>query len=142
MDCTPALRQAFQDAGVSVAWLFGSRAQGTHRSGSDVDIAVHSMTGRPPLGLLALSRLARLLDPLLPGPADLVAFERASLEVRARIVMTGQVLCSDDESLRVRVTVNTQSRWEDVRPALAEMDRAYLKAVASRGQESGGGVGG
>jgi predicted nucleotidyltransferase len=137
VDCTPGIAAALREAGVAVAWLFGSRAAGTAQAGSDVDIAVHSARGLPPPGLLALSRLARALEPHLPGPADLTDFERAPLELRARIVLTGRVLHSDDEPLRVRVTVDTQSRWEDVRPALEKMDRAYLAAVAARGGSRG-----
>ena len=49
------------------------------------------------------------------------------------MVLTGVLLLSDDEPLRVRFVVDTQSRWEDLRPALEEGTRAYLAAVAARG---------
>ncbi|CAN5208817.1 hypothetical protein BH20ACT8_BH20ACT8_02030 [soil metagenome] len=132
VDCTPAIRQALGDAGVAVAWVFGSRVDGTAGPTSDTDVAVLSVAGRPPLGLLDLTRLARKLDPHLPGSVDLTVFERAPLELRARIVTQGRLLCSHDETLRVGVTVDTQSRWEDVRPALRAMDQSYLAAVAGR----------
>lgn len=63
----------------------------------------------------------------------MVAFERAPPQLQARIVLEGRLLYSADEPLRVRTVVETQSRWEDVRPAVREMDRAYLEAVARRG---------
>jgi predicted nucleotidyltransferase len=129
---TPVISQTLRDAGAAVAWVFGSRGDGTGGPSSDVDIAVLSAAARPPLGLLELSGLARKLDPHLPGSVDLTVFERAPLELRARIVTQGRVLCSHDEPLRVRVTVDTQSRWEDVRPALHTMDQSYLAAVAER----------
>jgi predicted nucleotidyltransferase len=132
VECTPALAATFRDAGVAAAWVFGSRVAGGAGPTSDVDVAVLSAADRPPLSLLQVSRLERRLDGLLPGRPDVTVFERAPLELRARIVLTGQVLFSDDEPLRVRTTVDVQSRWEDVRPAVLAMDRAYLRAVAAR----------
>lgn len=125
-----------RDAGVAVAWVFGSRATGRATATSDTDVAVCATGGRR-LGLLELSRLERELDRLLPVPVDVTDFARAPLELRGRIVIEGRVLCSDDEPLRVRVTVDTQSRWEGLRPALREMDRAYLTALAGRTTSSG-----
>jgi predicted nucleotidyltransferase len=52
--------------------LFGSRAKGTHREGSDIDIC---LTG-PGLDLAALSPLETKLDDLLlPWRIDLVIFD-------------------------------------------------------------------
>ena len=138
VDCTPEIRQVLRDAGVVVAWVFGSRATGRATPSSDIDVAVCAEDGRA-MGLLELSRLERALDTLLEGPADVTDFGTAPLELRARIVTEGRVLCSDDEPLRVRLTVDTQSRWEDLRPALREMDRAYLAAVADRPPAGGAG---
>lgn len=121
------------DAGVAVAWLFGSRARGAGTGDSDVDLAVLAEEGRQPLDLLEVSELAARLEGLLEEPVDVVAFEHAPLQLQARIVLEGRLLYSTDEPLRVRTVVETQSRWEDVRPAVREMDRAYLEAVARRG---------
>lgn len=118
---------------MAVAWVFGSRAAGTERPDSDVDIAILTRPDRPPLDLLKLSRLGNRLAALLPGEPDVVAFERAPLPLQARIVLEGIVLFSDDEPLRVSTTVLTQSRWEDVRGPLDEMDRAYIAGIAAHG---------
>lgn len=126
------LERIAADAEVAVLWLFGSRGRGSASARSDTDVAVLARPERPPLGLLELSRLAGRLESVLPAPVDAVAFELAPLELRARVVLEGRVLVSLDEAERVRATVDTQSRWEDVRPALQEMDRAYLDAVAAR----------
>lgn len=116
-----------------VTWLFGSRATGLARPASDIDLAVLTADGQASLGLLERAALAGELEELLAAPVDLVDFRTAPLELRARIVTTGQLLHSDDEALRVRTVVLTQSRWEDVRPAVREMDQAYLTAVSERG---------
>ncbi len=120
------------DAEVAALWLFGSRARGEATEGSDTDVAVLASPHRAPLSMLELSHLAGRLETVLPAPVETVAFELAPLELRARVVLEGHLLVSLDEASRVRVTVDTQSRWEDVRPALREMDRAYLAAVAAR----------
>lgn len=133
MESTAEVRSALRRASIEVAWLFGSRAGGTAGPRSDVDLAVLTADGAPPLALLDLAELTRVLEQLLDAPVDLVDFRRAPLELQARVVITGLVLHSDDESLRVRTVVMTQSRWEDVRPALRTMDRAYLATVAERG---------
>lgn len=126
------LTEPLRAAGVAVAWLFGSRATGRARPDSDTDIAVLATQDRPPLGLLELSALEGQLAQALDGPVEVVDFARAPLELQARIVLEGQCVYSADEPLRVRTVVETQSRWEDVRQALEEMDRAYLTAVAER----------
>lgn len=119
-------------AGVAVAWLFGSRARGEVTARSDTDVAVLARVDRGPLSLLELSRLAGWLEDLLPPPVEVIAFELATIELRARVVIGGRTLVSLDEPLRVRTIVDVQSRWEDVRPALREMDEGYLAAVAAR----------
>ncbi len=119
-------------AGVAVAWLFGSRARGEVTARSDTDVAVLARVDRGPLSLLELSRLAGWLEDLLPPPVEVIAFKCATIELRARVVIGGRTLVSLDEPLRVRTIVDVQSRWEDVRPALREMDEGYLAAVAAR----------
>lgn len=141
VESTEELRVALRSARVAVAWLFGSRAVGAARRGSDIDVAVLTADDAPPLALLDLAELTRVLEELLAAPVDLIDFRRAPLELQAGIVTTGRLLHSDDEALRVRTVVTTQSRWEDVRPALRTMDRAYLAAVAERGLLASGPAG-
>jgi predicted nucleotidyltransferase len=130
---TDPMAEAFREAGVAVAWAFGSRVTGAARPDSDTDIAVLAHPGRAPLDLLELSRLTNRLHRLGVQEPDLVAFERAPLPLQVRIVLAGTVVFSDDEPLRVRTTVLVQSRWEDVRGPLAEMDRAYIAGIAEHG---------
>lgn len=133
MKDSEGVRSALRQAGVAVAWLFGSRAVGAARADSDVDLAVLVAPDRSSLTLRELAELTQLLEGMLAAPVDIVDFDTAPLELQASIVTTGQVLHSDDEPLRVRTVVITQSRWEDVRPALRTMDQAYLQAIAERG---------
>ncbi|HCO01964.1 MAG TPA: hypothetical protein DIT48_01115 [Actinobacteria bacterium] len=125
------LAQVFRDAGIAVAYLFGSRATGTAREDSDADVAV--LTGRP-LGLLGRERLsARLARALRVPDVDVVVLEEALLELRGRAIQEGKLLYSDDEPRRVAFEVRTRSEYFDFLPTLQELTRAYLEHVAARG---------
>ena len=71
--------------------LYGSRAKGTHRPGSDIDIAVkgHAIDGR------LLAQIAADYDALyLPWKLDLCVYEQiANPELRAHIDRVGISLC-------------------------------------------------
>lgn len=123
---TPALRRR----GVTIAYLFGSRAEGTAREGSDHDLAL-LFTREPTLG--DLGALQADLVALSGTPVDLVELDRATLELRAKVVQEGRLLFSDDEPRRVAFETATRSRWFDFRPTLEALSRAYLRRVAAEG---------
>jgi predicted nucleotidyltransferase len=121
----------FRQAGVVVAYLFGSRATATHRDDSDADVAVLLDGG---LGLLdqeALAdRLARALG--VPG-VDLIVLDTASLELQGRVVQEGRAIFSADEPRRVAFEVATRSRYFDFVPVLQAHTEGYLRKVAREG---------
>jgi len=125
-----ALRAALRRHGVAVAYLFGSRAEGTARPDSDHDVAV-LFFGEADLG--AVGALQADLVAAAGTPVDLVELDRASLELRAKVIQDGRLLLSDDEPRRVAFETDTRSRWFDFRPTLEAMTRAYLRRVATRG---------
>lgn len=119
------------DAGVRFAYLFGSRASGRAHARSDADIAV--MPSRP-LGLLERERLALGLVRALGVPdVDLVALDRAGLEMRGRVVQEGRPIYSADEPARVAFEVRTRSEYFDFVPTLRTLERSFLARVAERG---------
>jgi uncharacterized protein len=131
MDVPEEGRHAFQDAGVRVAYLFGSRASGQSRSGSDVDIAV--LFDRP-TSLLERERLRDRLSRALDVPdVDLLVLDEARLELRGRVVQEGRPIFSADERRRVGFEVRTRSEYLDFLPHLRMLTRAYLHRVAERG---------
>jgi len=118
-------------ADVRFAYLFGSRATGGARDNSDADIAV--MPSRP-LGLLERERLALGLSRALAVPdVHLVSLDRASLELRGRVVQEGTTIYSGDEPARVGFEVRTRSEYFDFEPTLRALERSYLARVADRG---------
>ena len=70
------------------AILFGSRAKGNYKNGSDIDLA---LTG--PVGHSELAKIAWELDDLLlPWEIDLLQFDRISnQDLREHITRVGQV---------------------------------------------------
>lgn len=128
-----SLPQIFVDNDVVVAYLFGSRTEGTAHEGSDHDIAV--LFGRVP-SLGEISTLQAALARALHTPVDLVELESASLELRAKVVQEGRLIFSSDEPRRVAFETQTRSRWFDYRPVMQALTHAYLQRVAARGLQS------
>ncbi|MBW3605033.1 MAG: nucleotidyltransferase domain-containing protein [Actinobacteria bacterium] len=127
---TDRLDATWQAHDVTVAYLFGSRAEQTATIRSDHDIAVlfdHESTLRD------VAALQADLTGVLGGPVDVVDLARASLELQATVVQHGRLLFSSDEPRRVTFESVTRSRWFDYRPVLQRLTRAYLHRVATRG---------
>lgn len=127
---TAALNDVLAQHRVAVAYLFGSRAEGTSRSGSDHDIAVLFCASAD---LREVGALQADLVTALGTPVDLVELDRAPLELRANVVQEGRLVFSADEPRRVAFETETRSRWFDYRPVLRELTAAYLHRVATRG---------
>lgn len=129
------VRAAFEAAEAAFAYLFGSRARGDEREGSDADIAL--MPTRQ-LSLLEVGHLAdRLAGALEVEEVDVVLLDQASLELRGRAVQEGELIFSADEPARVAFEVRTRSEYFDFVPTLREHTRRYLKQVAERGLSRG-----
>lgn len=123
--------KALREAGVVAAYVFGSRATGTHRGTSDLDVAVLVDRG---LGLLERERLvARLADALGVPDVDLVILDEAPLELRGRVVQEGRLIFRDDDARRVDFEVRTRSEYFDFLPVLEAHTRRYIRQVAERG---------
>lgn len=117
--------------GVAVAYLFGSRAEGTAGPGSDHDVAVLFAEPRPAFD--ATVRLAAGLAGVLGTAVDVVDLDRASLELRGRVAERGRLLHSTDEPRRVRFEVDARLRWIEFRPVLHDTTQAFLRRVAAEG---------
>jgi uncharacterized protein len=120
-----------RDAGIRFAYLFGSGARGEATGRRDADVAV--MPSRR-LGLLERERLASTLARALHATdVDIVVLDRASLELRGRIVQEGRPIYSVDEPGRVAFEVRTRSEYLGFLPTLRTLERSYLSRVAEQG---------
>lgn len=108
---------------LAAAWLFGSRARGTARESSDVDLAV-LLCDDPPETLEGL--LLDLQDDLagaLGRPVDLVVMNRAPADLVHRILRDGELLIERDRSRRVRFEVARRAEYFDLLPILERYRR-------------------
>jgi predicted nucleotidyltransferase len=125
------LDEVWTGHGVAVAYLFGSRAEGTARPSSDHDVAVLFADAQPALD--ATVRLGADLAAVLGTDVDVVDLDRAPLELRGRVAERGRLLHSSDEARRVRFEVDARLRWIEFRPVVEATTRAYLRRVAAEG---------
>lgn len=117
---TAALRSV--DA-IEYAYLFGSRAAGTVRPDSDVDLAIGLRDGED-LELLGPlhDRILAALDPLVPGERlDLVVLtERTPVALRHQVFRHGKLLFERARERLVRLRVQTAREWCDAEPRRRE----------------------
>ena len=125
------LAGVFATHDVAVAYLFGSRADGSATPASDHDVAVLFAGVEPPFAVTSL--LGADLAGEWGTAVDVVDLDTADVELRGRIAETGRVLYSADEVRRVRFEVDARLRWIELRPVVEATTAAYLRRVASSG---------
>ncbi len=119
------------DGKVAAVYLFGSRARGSHRPRSDVDLAV--VLGA---SLSAADRWRKRLE--LIGEAnrelgtdavDLVVLEEAPAVVAHRVLRDGRLFAERDPARRVAVAEQALRRYLDQAALRREVDRAMAERV-------------
>lgn len=105
-------------AGARFALLHGSRAVGSPRADSDIDIAAWWPLNPPPA-----------FEVLLPPGVDLVVLNGAPLELAGRIALHGRVLFDDAPSERVRWTATTRKIYADEQPRLWRSHCEFVEAL-------------
>jgi len=111
--------------------LFGSRAKGTPRPGSDTDIAVLRREGIvPPEEVLELTyRLGRTLG--MPNP-ELVDLRRAPPLLKYEVARSGKVLYEAEPGLFQRFHILAWKLYQDDRIRRRGLDRIYLERALQR----------
>lgn len=112
------------DPGIVAGYLFGSRARGTEREGSDVDVGI--LLDGPPEGRL-LSRARRLegeLERALGVPVDVVELAGAPPDLVHRVLRDGIVVLDRDRPARLLFEVKARNEYFDILPFL----RRYREA--------------
>lgn len=124
--------------GISALMVFGSRAQGSPRPDSDLDVAVLPSTADPRERRRLQAGLASALTDLAPGGrVDVVLIDEAPDLLRQRILETGRILlCRDPaafQSLRVR-TMREYGDREWVRQLMRTAQRRRLELGETGGR--------
>ena len=108
--------------------MFGSRARGTARPDSDIDIAILPVD--PTLSLGEENLLVADLERATGAPVDVVRLERAAPSLRWRIARDGVVLLSDPPTAAPRFLARTGIEYDERRELELEAMRRYRARLA------------
>lgn len=120
---------------VAAAWLFGSRARGSHGPMSDVDIAVLLGEGAPAGRRLIHAEdemAARLAKALGVREVDLVAINSQGLVFRHNLLRTGRLIYEADRRRRIAFTHRVILNFCDFEPTLRLVEKRHLKGRLER----------
>lgn len=139
MDDTPSLDERIRELaepfqGISVLVFFGSRARGTHRPDSDLDVAVLPNITDPGARRHLLTDLDARLAELCPeGSVDIAFLDEANDVLRQRVMEHGHVLINRDPEAWKDLRVRTMREYGDHE----WLRRTYEEAQKRRLQEKG-----
>jgi predicted nucleotidyltransferase len=124
--------------GISVLVVFGSRARGTHRPDSDLDVAVLPAPDADSEARRHLqARIAAALADLAPeGRVDVVILDEAGDVLRQRVMETGRVLLCRDLEAWKELRVRTMREYGDREWARRLFRQAQRRRLIS-GETSG-----
>jgi uncharacterized protein len=109
--------------GLAAAYLFGSTARGSARTGSDVDVGLLYRNDPPP-GLEGLAfHLEAALEKLLQLPVQVVVLNHAPVDLAKRVLRDGKLLLDRDHSRRIGFEVRTRQEFWDLEPYLLQYRR-------------------
>jgi predicted nucleotidyltransferase len=114
------------DPEVVAVYLYGSRARGTARAGSDVDLAL-LLRRRPPSTLHGVERGAEAtLERELRLPVQAVVLNGAPPDLAHRVLRDGILLLDRDRAARLRFEVQSRNEYFD----LEALRRLYRRTPA------------
>lgn len=131
-----AAAEILHDRGILAAYVFGSRAKGTARPDSDVDVGYYMLPGHQPLSGREELELAARLGDRISHEVDFRGLDRAPLDVRGRIAEESIRIYSRDEPARVRLEADLLSRYHDYKSDEPRVER-LLDRVRQYHQELG-----
>jgi uncharacterized protein len=111
------LRRALREAGAVFAFLHGSRVDGEHQPGADLDVAAWF---RRDIGAWEVP---------MPPHCDLLVLDTAGLELAGRVANRGALLLDDDPPARVAWQADRTKRYLDD----ARRRRDLVATVVGRG---------
>jgi predicted nucleotidyltransferase len=127
------LRRALEaEADIAYALMFGSRARGHDRPGSDLDLAVELRPGAP-RDPRALGGLVARLESAGCGRVDLVLLDEAPSPLAYRAFRDGQVVLERDHAALVARKARAILQYLDFKP-IEELCASGVLRAASRGR--------
>ncbi|MCL5266618.1 MAG: nucleotidyltransferase domain-containing protein [Bacteroidetes bacterium] len=125
------LDKRFDMSGVSIVYLFGSRAEKKSNAMSDIDIGVvFKDEPRDEEVPRLYTELYDILTDHFPNfQIDLVFLQKANLELRFDAISHGRVLFESSQAMRLDFEERAMMMYADFRPLLDEFDRAILERI-------------
>lgn len=121
-ECLERVIDTLRSRGAVFAFVFGSRARGDFRPGSDLDVAAWWRVDPPPS-----------FDVPLPAGVDLLVLNGAPLELAGRVAFEGQLLFDDDPVQRVRWLATTRKMYADELPRIQRSHRDFIESLRRGG---------
>jgi predicted nucleotidyltransferase len=126
------LRDAISRSGqVTCALLFGSRARGSARPDSDVDVAF--LPSRPDVSLRDELDLQARLERAAGATVDLVRLDTAPTLVKWQVARAGLLIWADSPTAESCFRAEAAIEWDDMRDNFEDGARRYAMAVAAGG---------
>ena len=116
--------------GLHALYLFGSRATGRARAGSDVDVAALVNELPEPLERL---QLRQQLEDELGGSVDLVILNDASPILAWQVLRHGQLIYDGSPGIRANFEMTTMTAYADLKRARAPVERALVQRLRDAG---------
>ena len=110
--------------GLVAVYLFGSRARGTARPDSDVDVAIVRLSVDGPRFPTPELLLEGSLESALGLPVQVVLMNAAPPDLVHRIMRDGIVVWEGDRSKRIAFEVRARNDYFDLAPRLLEYRRS------------------
>jgi len=108
--------------------LFGSRARGTARPESDLDVGIVPVDRDLPLG--GELELQARLEQACGGPIHLVRLDRASTLLKWKVANEGRVLRSDPPHAWARFVAASASEFAELAPQLHAAEERFRARLA------------
>jgi len=111
---------------VLAAYLYGSRARGSSKPGSDLDLAILLRQTPPPTLRSAARDIEGAVERALRMPTQVVVLNSAPADLTHRVLRDGIVLLDRDRAARIRFEVQARNEYFD----LASVRRLYRRLPA------------
>lgn len=125
-----ALQTALREAeAVSLAYLFGSHAEGRAGTASDVDVAVVGVDDSN--NLRRTVDLTKTLEAVVDRPVDvtLVSVRGTDPRLPRQVLQHGECLHACDDETRVEFETRARSKYLDMQAHIDEYDRRVREAL-------------
>jgi len=114
---------------VNTVYFFGSRANGTHYSNSDIDLGLLLGDSGQTKTKLIIDIQMDIEELFHPTPVDVIILQNAPLEMRFQIIKTGEIIYCRDDEFRTDFEDVTLRDYLDFKPFLDMYQREVKEAL-------------